>query len=300
MSNSPTISVQGLTKFYGKHLGVEDVSFDVEAGQIVGFLGPNGSGKTTVIRMLLGLLKISRGSARILGVDVSDRSGSFRKHVGYLPGTLALYENLTVGKFLEFIEHLRRVDCHGAIPELCERLQLSTSSPIKSLSKGNKQKVGVVQAFMHSPSVLILDEPTAGLDPIVQREFEILVREHRDRGAAVILSSHVLGEVEQLVSDVVILDRGHLVMHDNLHELKSRIERRLRFDFATTPPSDLFVGCEGISHIEVSDYSITCSVVGSEAPVLERAARANVETVRTYEPSLDDIFLSATAGSRNV
>jgi ABC-2 type transport system ATP-binding protein len=220
--------------------------------------------------------------------------------VGYLPGTLALYENLTVGKFLEFIEHLRRVDCHGTIPELCERLQLSTSSPIKSLSKGNKQKVGVVQAFMHSPSVLILDEPTAGLDPIVQREFEILVREHRDRGAAVLLSSHVLGEVEQLVSDVVILDRGHLVMHDNLHELKSRIERRLRFDFATTPPSDLFVGCVGISHFEVSDYSITCTVVGSEAPVLERAARANVETVRTYEPSLDDIFLSATAGSRNV
>ena len=300
MATPSSISVRGLTKYYGKQLGVEDVSFDVEAGQITGFLGPNGSGKTTVMRMLLGLLKISRGSAHILGNDVSDRLGSFRQHVGYLPGTLALYENLTVGKYLGLIEHLREVDCHGSIATLCDRLQLSPANQIKGLSKGNKQKVGVVQAFMHSPAVLILDEPTAGLDPIVQHEFESLVREHRDRGAAVLLSSHVLGEVEQLASDVVILDRGHLVMQDNLHDLKSRIERRLRFDFVLPPPANLFDGCDGVSHIEVSGHSITCTVVGSEAQALERAARADVETVRTYEPSLDDIFLSATAGSRHV
>ena len=295
-TSQAAISVQGLTKYYGSRLGVEDVSFDVHPGQVMGFLGPNGSGKTTVMRLLVGLLRITRGEARILGEDVNDPKGRVRRHVGYLPGTLALYENMTVGQYLSLLADLRGSDCFTEALAMCARLQLSAASPIKGLSKGNKQKVGVVQAFMHSPPVLILDEPTAGLDPIVQREFENLVRERCRSGAAILLSSHVLSEVEQLASDVVILDHGHLVVQDRIEVLKARIERRIRFDFSFIPATETFADCPGVIHAERNDRSIMCTVVGSEAPVLERASQAGVESVRTFEPSLDDIFLTATSG----
>lgn len=295
-TSQAAISVQGLTKYYGSRLGVEDVSFDVHPGQVMGFLGPNGSGKTTVMRLLVGLLRITRGEARLLGEDVSDPKGKVRRRVGYLPGTLSLYENLTVEQYLSLLADLRGSDCITDALSMCDRLQLTATSPIKGLSKGNKQKVGVVQAFMHSPSVLILDEPTAGLDPIVQREFEELVRERRQSGAAILLSSHVLSEVEQLASDVVILDHGRLVVQDRIEVLKSRIERRIRFDFPFVPAAETFAGCPGVVHVEHADHSITCTIVGSENPVLERASHVGVESVRTFEPSLDEIFLTATSG----
>jgi ABC-2 type transport system ATP-binding protein len=291
------ISVRALTKFYGSKLGVEDISFDVQPGQVMGFLGPNGSGKTTVMRLLVGLLRISRGEARILGENVTDPKGHVRRHIGYLPGTLALYENMTVSHYLRLLADLRNSDCITEALSMCDRLQLSATSPIKGLSKGNKQKIGVVQAFMHSPPVLILDEPTAGLDPIVQREFEEIVRERSQSGAAILLSSHVLSEVEQLASDVVILDHGRLVVQDRIEVLKARIERRIRFDFPFVPAAETFAGCPGVVHVEHDDRSITCTVVGSEGPVLERAAHVGVESVRTFEPSLDEIFLTATSGS---
>ncbi len=296
MESQPSISVRGLTKFYGRRLGVEGVSFDVQPGQIMGFLGPNGSGKTTVMRMITGLLRITRGQAHILGRDASDPTGQVRREIGYLPGTLALYENLTVGAYLHLLADLRGVDCSASIGSLTERLTVSSSAPIGGLSKGNKQKVGVVQALMHHPKVLILDEPTAGLDPIVQRVFEELVREHCDRGAAVLLSSHVMSEVEQLASDVIILDHGRLVLQDRLDRLKSRIERRLRFDFAESIDPTAFEQCVGVTKVVADGQSIMCTVIGSEAPVLACASQAGVVTVQTFEPTLDEIFLTATAG----
>jgi len=294
-SDQPSISVRGLTKFYGQRLGVEDVSFDVHPGQIMGFLGPNGSGKTTVMRLLMGLLKITRGDGFVLGHDIADPSGLARREVGYLPGTLALYENLTVEAYLRLLADLRTTDCTTSIGEISERLQLPLSAPIKSLSKGNKQKVGVIQALMHHPKVLVLDEPTAGLDPIVQRVFEDLVREQCERGVAVLLSSHVMSEVEQLASDVVILDHGRLVLQDRLDRLKNRIERRIRFDFAEQVDRAPFESCAGVTKVEADGRSIVCTVVGPEASVLGCAANAGVITVQTFEPSLDEIFLSVTA-----
>ena len=295
-SDQPSISVRGLTKFYGRRLGVEDISFDVQPGQIMGFLGPNGSGKTTVMRMLMGLLEVTRGEGFVLGHDIADPSGRARREVGYLPGTLALYENLTVDTYLRLLADLRDIDCAAAIGALTERLQLPLTAPIKGLSKGNKQKVGVVQALMHDPKVLVLDEPTAGLDPIVQRTFEEIIHEQCDRGAAVLLSSHVMSEVEQLASDVVILDHGHLVLQDRLDRLKSRIERRIRFDFAERVDIAPFESCAGVVGVVADDRSIMCTVVGSEAPVLACASRAGVITAQTFEPTLDEIFLTATGG----
>lgn len=288
------ISTRNLTKFYGRTLGVEDVSFDVRRGEVMGFLGPNGSGKTTVMRMLTGLIHITRGSAQILGRDVRDRTGFARQSVGYIPGTLGLYPNQSVVEYLRFMAHMRGLDCDAAIDDLCDRLALDATLRIGGLSKGTKQKVGVIQAFMHAPAVLILDEPTSGLDPIVQREFETILAEARDRGAAILLSSHVMHEVEQLASRVAIIDRGHLLVVDDVAVLKARTSRRLLLDFEHPVDAKEFASVPGVVSATPDGNSIECVVVGTETATLARAVELSVVSVTSHEPSLEDIFFRET------
>lgn len=298
VAKSPAISMTGLTKFYGPHLGVEDISFEVFPGEVVGFVGPNGSGKTTVMRMLLTLIHITRGSAQLLGVDVSQSSPEIRRLVGYLPGTLGLYKNMNVGEYLRFISQMRRGNFDKKIIELSERLSLHLESDISGLSKGNKQKVGVIQAFMHSPKILILDEPTSGLDPLVQREFELILAEARDCGAAVLLSSHVMHEVESLASRVAIIDKGHLVLLDAVESLKARTIHTLQFIFPSPVVETPFQECQGVLKVTSDGCNIECAVVGSQNEVLKLAADLGVLSVTAEPPSLEDIFLSATGNNR--
>ena len=288
------ISTDGLTKFYGRTLGVENVTFDVARGEVLGFLGPNGSGKTTVMRMITGLLHITRGSATVLGLDVASRGPEVRSHIGYLPGTLQLPRNMTVRRYLSFVADMRGLDLGREASELCERFGLSPDADLAGLSKGTKQKVGVVQAFMHSPDVLILDEPTSGLDPIVQREFESLLGEHRDRGAAVLLSSHVMHEVEVLATRIAIVQKGRMLVVDSVDSLKSRTTRSLRFEFPHEMPATTFMGVEGVQGVLVDHRWLECTVVGSENAILDEAARLGALTVVSHEPSLEDIFLTST------
>lgn len=300
MENEPAvaISVRGLTKYYGEHLGVEDVTFDVHAGEVVGFLGPNGSGKTTVLRMLTGLIGITRGTADILGHRLGPGVNDVRADIGYLPGTLELYKNLTAGEYLSFMARMRGIDDATSFTDLADRFELPLGNPISGLSKGTKQKVGVVQAFMHRPRVLLLDEPTSGLDPLVQREFESLLAEVRDDGAAVLLSSHVMAEVDQMASKVAVLDHGHLIAVDSVEELKNRTAHKMAFHFETVPDVSRFRSCKGVTSADLHGHKVECTVVGPQTDVLSLAAGLGAIEVISHEPTLEEVFFSLTENNR--
>jgi ABC-2 type transport system ATP-binding protein len=289
-----TIEVRHLTKLYGTTVGAQDVSFTVYPGEVVGFLGPNGSGKTTVMRMLLGLIRPTSGEAFIFGELVNRHNHTIRSSVGYLPGILGVYKDMTVRGYLNYIATVRGVDCTQRMKELMQRLALKADVAISGLSKGTKQKVGVVQALMHDPKLLILDEPTAGLDPIVQKEFEAIISEVRARGTSVLLSSHVMSEVEQLADRVMILSRGRLVEANTITALKSRIRRSLRLEFPSPMNADVFAGISGVDSVIVDGRVVECTVSGAEAPLLAVAAVHDVISVTSQEPTLEDIFLSLT------
>lgn len=290
----PGLSLRGLTKFYGEQRGVEDITFDVHPGEVMGFLGPNGSGKTTVMRMLMGLLHITRGRAEILGREVHVSRPDIRRSVGYLPGTLGLHKNQSVQQYLTYMAEMRGIDCTKNIHTLCERLSLNPQRNIGSLSKGTKQKVGVIQAFMHQPRVLILDEPTSGLDPIVQREFEAILGEARDNGAAVLLSSHVMHEVEVLASRVAIINEGRLLVVDDVVNLKAKTLRTLKLQFPEQVDPFLFTTVPEVRAAIAVGNSIECEVIGPETNVLRLAVEHNVLSVESHDPTLEDIFVTTT------
>ncbi len=285
------VEMENLTKYYGKKLGVTGLTFDVIPGEVVGFLGPNGSGKTTGLRMLVGLLKITSGSARLFGTDVATATPAIRKRIGYLPGTLTLHKNMSVREYFEFLGAMRTMDCRRSYETLSERFGLALDRDIASLSKGTRQKVGVVQAFMHSPDLLILDEPTSGLDPFMQREFDDLLDESKQRGAAVLLSSHVMSEVERLASRVAIIDKGKLVVVEQVDRLKLRATRTLDLEFAQPVDAARFRSLPGVSDAEARDKRVTVTMSGSENAVLSLAADLGVVTLHSHDPSLDEIFV---------
>ena len=296
MSEETAVSAHNLTKLYGRKTGVEGVSFDVAPGEIIGFLGPNGSGKTTVLRMLVGLLSITRGSARVLGQDVTRARPYVRADIGYLPGSLGLYEHMTAAEYFGFLSRMRRRDCTAEWSGLCERFALDPYLHIRSMSKGTRQKVGVIQAFMHSPRLLILDEPTSGLDPIVQHEFDDVLSLARSRGAAVLLSSHVMSEVERLASKVAILNAGRLVAFDHVEDLPGRGTRHIVLEFGSEPPEDLLAGVANFELTSRHGRRLEGVVTGSQREALQTALDAGLVAVFSPEPSLDELFRDLVAG----
>lgn len=290
------ISLEALTKRYGKDVGVEDLSFEVHRGEVVGFLGPNGAGKSTAMRALMGLLKITSGSAHILGVDVRGASPDLRSSVGYLPGSPSFYDNLSAGDFLTLLANLRRQECSDEIQTLAHRLKLDLTRRIKSQSKGNRQKVGLIQALMHKPDVLILDEPTSALDPLVQHEFSELMDEAKQRGAAVLLSSHVLSEVEHLADRVVIINSGRLLRVSDMDSLQHRTVQAMVLTFASPVPAQVFLPVPGVRDAQSRGSHVTLNVIGPVTEVLRTAVSHGVIRIQTSEPSLDDIFYSIVNG----
>ena len=291
MSPKVAISLEKLTKNYGSTRGITEVTFDVNAGEVMGFLGPNGAGKTTAIRTLLGLIKATSGNATILGKNALVPNIELRRKIGYLPGIAATYDRYSALKYLDFLAHMRGLKLESEIRTLARRLDLDINEHIHDLSKGNRQKVSVIQAFMHSPEVLFLDEPTSGLDPLVQREFEKILDEARDRGAAIILSSHVLSEVEHLADRIAIINQGAIVIVDEISTMKSKARRRIDLFFDQKISKNDFSKVPNIKEIEVEDGSLHCVVTGSEHELLKRAVELGVSEVRTQESSLEEIFL---------
>lgn len=292
----PAILTAGLTKDYGDGRGIFDLDLTVEPGEVLGYLGPNGAGKTTTIRLLLDLIRPTRGSARLLGLDSRARSVDVRRQTGYVPGELTLYENLTARELLAFFAHLRGLSDLGDAPRLAERFDLDLRRSIRDLSKGNRQKVGLIQALMHRPALLILDEPTSGLDPLVQAQVHETLREATARGSAILFSSHVLAEVECIADRVGIVRAGRLIVVEQVSALKARALRRLELQFASPVPAEAFRELPGVRSVDSEGAWIRLEVAGSVDAVIKAAARYEVLDVKAHEPRLEEIFLDLYRG----
>lgn len=287
------VNASGLTKFYGKHRGIEGVDLDVRQGEVFGFLGPNGAGKTTTIRTLLDEIRPTAGSATILGLDTHRNAVEIRKHIGYIPGDLALYPNLTGWDTLTYFANMRGGVNWSYVGELAERLDSDLSRKVGDLSTGNRQKVGVIQAFMNRPELLILDEPTAGLDPLIQREFQNLVHEVTAEGRTVFLSSHTLSEVQRVADRVGIIRGGFLIAVESVAELRSKAIRRVEFVLDRRPDGSDFESVPGARNVIANDTHVEMSFEGDMGELLKAATdRYNVEDIKTSETDLEEIFLT--------
>jgi ABC-2 type transport system ATP-binding protein len=285
--------VEGLTKSYGSKRAIGNISFQVDEGDVFGFLGPNGAGKTTTIRLLMALLHADSGSARIAGLDCWRQSVEIKRITGYLPGEPALDPNLTGGQILEYFAHLRGGVDQAYLKQLIQRFELDTSRKFRQYSTGNKRKVVLIQAFMHRPRVLILDEPTSGLDPLNQQEFDHMVKEARDEGRTVFLSSHVLSEVEKTCTRVGIIRDGSLVRIGDVAEVKAIKRYEITITFANPVPADAFKSLEGVIEVETlhDGHGVRVAMQGPADAVIKAAAHFPVVSLTSYEPSLEDIFL---------
>jgi ABC-2 type transport system ATP-binding protein len=292
------IEVDSLTKRYGSKRGIIDVSFRVEEGEVFGFLGPNGAGKTTTIRLLMALLRANTGTARIAGLDCWQQSVEIKRLIGYLPGELSLDPNLTGGQILEYFGHLRGGIDQAYLKQLIARLDCDPSRKFRQYSSGNKRKIGIIQAFMHRPRLLILDEPTNGLDPLNQQEFDRMVKEVRDDGRTVFLSSHILTEVEQMCHRVAIIREGQLVRVGLVEELKDIKRQDITITFVNAVPIEAFKGLDGVEQVETlaDGHTLRLSVQGQADAVIKAAAQHSIVTLTSHEPSLEDIFMGYYQG----
>ncbi len=289
--NDKIIETQNLTVYYGKHRGIKDVNLTVEKGEAFGFLGPNGAGKTTTQRVLLDVIRPTSGRATIFGLDCRKHGVELRQQVGYLPGELALYKDMKANQFFEMVEFLRGAHgIKGYWRNLAERLDLDISRKIGNFSRGNKQKVGIVAAFMNQPELLILDEPTGGLDPLVQQTVMEMVREVKSDGRTVFFSSHILPEVHAVCDRVGIIREGKLVATQRVEDLIAARLNRMTLIFADLPPSDIF-NLEGVTEKDRTGQSITLEVRENLPQVLAKAAHYNIQDIETHNISLEEIFL---------
>jgi ABC-2 type transport system ATP-binding protein len=287
------IESEQLTKRYGASRGIEDVSLTVHEGEVFGFLGPNGAGKTTTIRTLLGLLKPTSGHASIAGLDCWAQAPAVKKLVGYLPGEFTLDPALTGAQILQYLGHLRGGVDQAYLRKLVERVELDPSRRFRTYSRGNKQKVGLVQAFMHRPRLLIFDEPTSGLDPLNQQEFYRMVAEVKEQGRSVFLSSHNLAEVERTCDRVGIIREGRLANVDSVATLRDLKHHEVELSFAGPAAAEWFSALPGVRSASVNDGGrlVRLTVQGDLGPVLQVAAQHGATNLTTREPSLEEVFL---------
>jgi ABC-2 type transport system ATP-binding protein len=291
MTDGPVIATSGLSKDYGSGRGLFGLDLEVGRGEIFGFLGPNGAGKSTAMRLLLDLIRPTSGTARVLGLDTRKESVEIRRRVGFLPGDLALYPKLNGRAVLDYLGELRgRVDPRVR-DSLAERFGADLDRPIRQLSTGNRQKLGLIQAFMHEPELLILDEPIAGLDPLVQQSFHALLAEVSAQGRTAFLSSHTLSEVERVTHRLAILRQGRLVVVDSLENLRRVAVQRLEIEFGEDVDAGEFRTLPGVKEVEAAGRTLTIGFEGSADAVVKAAAGHEVRAIRPREDDLEDIFL---------
>jgi len=294
MSEETALMVQGLTKSYGKVRALRGVDLEVQRGEIFGYLGPNGAGKTTTIRCLLDLIRPDGGAVRVLGIDPQADPVAVRARTGYLPGELSLDPNMTVEDTLHYFNALRGNQADwGFARQIAERLDLDLKPPIKNLSHGNKQKVGIVQALMHRPELLLLDEPTLGLDPLMQREVLALLREAKADGATVFFSSHIMSEVEAVAERVAIIRQGVMVEVAEPASLINRALRRASVRFKQPVDIGPLANVPGVTVLSQDDgTSVLLEVAGEMDDLIKALAAFPVSDFETERPSLEEIFLA--------
>jgi ABC-2 type transport system ATP-binding protein len=291
VSAAPVIATSGLSKDYGSGRGLFGLDLEVRRGEVFGFLGPNGAGKSTTMRLLLDLIRPTSGAARVLGLDTVRDSLEIRRRVGFLPGDMALYPKLTGRATLDYLAQLRGGVDARVRDALVERFGADIDRPVRQLSTGNRQKLGLVQAFMHEPELLILDEPIAGLDPLVQQSFHSLLAEVSAQGRTVFLSSHTLSEVERVTQRLAILRQGRLVVVDSLENLRKVAVQRLEIEFSEPVAADEFRALPGVTEAHAEGRTVTVGFEGSADTVVKAAAAHEVRAIRPREDDLEDIFL---------
>jgi ABC-2 type transport system ATP-binding protein len=290
------IRVSNLTKHYGRERGVNALSFGVAPGEVFGYVGPNGAGKTTTIRLLLDLIKPTSGTIEVFGRDVTTDASAIKRRIGYIPGDLRLYERLTGRELLAFFGHVRQLDTHAESDRLAARFDLDLDRPIHTLSRGNRQKIGLVQAFAHRPELLVLDEPSSGLDPLMQQEFGALVREAASGGRTVFLSSHVLSEVQRMADKVALLREGELVLIDTVEGLRARATARMDVTFAAVPSPDAFSRVQGVRELGRHGPMVSFALEGTADALVKSLANHEVVTIDSHEADLEDVFLALYRG----
>jgi len=293
MTDQIAIQTEELTKHYGKVRALEDLSLDIHTGEIFGFLGPNGAGKTTMIRTIMDEIRATSGRASILGMDTHTHSVEIREHIGYVPGDLAIYPNLTGRDTLTYFSNLRGGVDWGYVDVLADRLDADLSKKVGDLSTGNRQKVGLIQAFMNRPDLLIMDEPSSGLDPLVQREFQTMMREVTAEGRTVFLSSHTLSEVQRVADRVGIIRQGRLAVVESIAELRSKALRRVDLAFDAAVDGAVFEQFPGVRDVVVENHHVSMSFEGQMESLLNLAtSRYTLVDITTQEADLEEIFLT--------
>lgn len=293
MTATPAIHTEGLTKHYGDFPALVDLDLDVARGEVFGFLGPNGAGKSTAIRTLLDEIRPTRGRASILGMDTRTHSVAIRRHIGYVPGDLAMYPDLTGRDTLTYFANLRGGVEWAHVNELAARLEADLSKKVGDLSTGNRQKVALIQAFMNRPDLLILDEPNSGLDPLMQREFQDMMREVADDGRTVFLSSHTLSEVERVADRVGIIRHGELVTVEGVASLRAKAIRRIELVFEGAVDAAPFEALPGAREVTAQDGRVSVSFDGDMESLLRTATSVGtLRDITTHEADLEEIFLA--------
>ena len=293
------IETHGLTVYYGTHRGIHGVDLVVEQGEVFGFLGPNGAGKTTTQRVLLDVIRPTRGRATVFGMDSRKESKEIRKRIGYLPGELSLFDGMTGKQFLSTMASLEERPVYDSYRnELCERLELDPSRKIKEYSRGNKQKIGVVSAFMSRPDLIILDEPTTGLDPLIQQIVMELVRETKADGRTVFFSSHILQEVQAVCDRVGIIRNGELIKTERVETLTTQHFKRVRLTMRDEVPADAFE-IEGVSVASRDGRTVVLEIRTQMEPVIRKALELGLEDLETQPVTLEEVFLAFYGRGQN-
>ena len=285
------IEVSNLTKFYGKTKGIENVSFHINKGEIFGLMGPNGSGKTTTLRSMLNLIQSSSGETKIFSKNLLNLSKLEISNISYLPGEFEMYGDLTGKEYLEYISNLRSAKNNNT-NILSDRLDFDLNRKIKTLSKGNKQKIGIIMAFMNKPEIAILDEPTSGLDPLKQKEFQNIVKEHNAEGCSILLSSHILPEIEDLCERVGVIKEGNIIASEQISDLKSKTIKKYEISFDKEPGKSQISKIKGVSNLDINKNIVTFNMHGNTDNLIKTISKYKVINLRIIEPDLEEIFLT--------
>lgn len=283
------LETKNLTKYYGKALGIKDVNIKVEEGEIFGFIGPNGAGKSTTIRLLMSLIYPTSGEAKLFGKDAIEFGPEVRENVGYLPSEIFYYEKMKVKELLNYSASFYNKDCSKRIKELSEIMELDLDRKIEDLSYGNKKKVGIVQGLLHEPKLIILDEPTGGLDPLMQQKFFNIIREENKKGATVFFSSHILGEVQELCNRVAIIKNGSIIEVADIKTLRENNYKKISV-LGNNLKKDVF-NLKGVTQLTQNDGEIKFFYKGDINQVIKVISTMNVKDVNLQEPTLEEIFM---------
>lgn len=292
LDSSRVIDLEHVSKHYRSGGGVTDISLSIMRGEVFGFLGPNGAGKTTIIRLLLDLIRPNSGTIRLFGLDSRIDSVAIRRRIGYIPGDLGLYERLTPREILSHFAYLRDEIPWSKVTPLIDELDLEIDKPVRTLSKGNRQKVGLVAAFMGDPELLLLDEPTSGLDPLVQQQIHVLVRRAAAEGRTVFLSSHILSEVGEMAERVGLIRAGQLIAVERVVDLAQRSAHLVDISFSSPPDPHLLSSLPGLRSSVVVGNQLRAEITGDLNPVIALIAKTQITDLSIREPGLEEMFLT--------